>query len=166
MEFTLTTHTEDETIALGDMLGRLLRAGDCIALVGELGAGKTRFVRGVAQGLNIDPRLVNSPTYVIVNEYEPAESQAASTPLVHLDAYRLADGDDLSSLGWSSLEEVAGVVVVEWADRIASAIPPGAVWITIEHTAEPDGSPSRRLVITGYGSWDKRLRSMRPSDSP
>ncbi len=166
MEFTLTTHTEDETIALGDMLGRLLGAGDCVALVGELGAGKTRFVRGVAQGLSIDPRLVNSPTYVIVNEYEPAESQAASPPLVHLDAYRLSHSDDLSSLGWSSLEEIVGVVVVEWADRIASAIPPGAVWITLEHTAEPDGSPSRRLIFTGDESWDERLHAMKPSDTP
>jgi tRNA threonylcarbamoyladenosine biosynthesis protein TsaE len=165
MQFALTTHTEDETIALGDTLGRLLRAGDCVALVGELGAGKTRFVRGVAQGLSIDPRLVNSPTYVIVNEYEPA-SHSAAAPLVHLDAYRLSHGDDLSSLGWSSLEDSEAVVIVEWADRIADAIPPGAVWLTIEHTAELDGSSGRRLVITGDGSWDARLRAMRPSDSP
>lgn len=163
MEFERFTHNETETMALGEALGRTLRAGDVMALVGELGAGKTRFVRGVAQGLGVDPRQVNSPTYVIVNEYERADSASDAPPLVHIDAYRLSSDDDLRLLGLDDFTNSDAVMVIEWADRIAGAIPAGALWISIEHARapapEPDNVTARRLTFHG-DAWAERLASL------
>ncbi len=108
----------EETIAQARQLARRLGAGDCVALDGELGAGKTVFVRGLAQGLGLaDERLVSSPTYVLVHEYP------TDPPLYHLDLYRMSEpGMELADLG---LEEMLaeGIVVVEWAARAGGALP-------------------------------------------
>lgn len=138
------TRSESETIELARVLARSLRPGDVVALHGDLGAGKTRFVRGLAEGLGIDPSLVNSPTYVLVHEHG-AGSRAI--PLIHVDAYRLTTDDDLETLDWERLiEPGAGhVLVIEWAERI----PPGSLpdehfAIAIVHA----GDNSRRISIT------------------
>ena len=113
-----------------------------VALFGELGAGKTRFVRGLAAGLGIDPALVSSPTFVLVNEY-PAGMRGVG--LVHVDAYRLSPGDDLLALDWERLVSGEGhVLVIEWADRLGSGVlPERRVDVTMEHA----GADRRRVVI-------------------
>ncbi len=117
------------------MLGRKLAvglgAGSCIALVGNLGAGKTALVRGLADGLGAEVQMVSSPTYVLVQEYP-----ARDTTLFHLDLYRMADAEaELEELG---MEEMlaGGVVVIEWADRACDALPLGRTEIVIDITGE------------------------------
>ena len=92
MELALTTHAEEATIALGEALGRALLPGDIIALHGELGAGKTRLVRGIAAGAGADPSRVSSPTFVVMQEYSCATGHALAT-LVHADQVVLGRGD-------------------------------------------------------------------------
>jgi tRNA threonylcarbamoyladenosine biosynthesis protein TsaE len=118
-----------ETVALGRALGRVLRAGDFVALTGPLGAGKTHFVKGLADGLEVpDDEPVVSPTFVLIREYR------GRLKLYHLDAYRLHGPGELLSLGLDELiAEPAAVTALEWADRVADAVPPNACWIGLEH---------------------------------
>jgi tRNA threonylcarbamoyladenosine biosynthesis protein TsaE len=117
-EFEITTNSTEETFALGKRLGRLLGAGDVIALSGPLGAGKTYLVKGIALGLGVaDSRGVRSPTFVLVNEY------TGRVKLYHVDAYRLAGASELDALGASEFMSSGGVTVVEWADRVEAALP-------------------------------------------
>lgn len=115
---------EDRTVELGRRLASLLVAGDVVALEGPLGTGKTRVVRGIAEGLGLGVE-VTSPTFSVVHEY------GGDPPLSHVDAYRLADGDEFLSLGASELWE-DGVVVIEWASRVADVLPPETLWISGE----------------------------------
>jgi len=149
-----TTSDEEQTIALGAALGRMLRPGDVVALHGELGAGKTRFVRGVATGLGHDPAHVSSPTYVLLHEY--TDSARESAPLIHIDAYRLNDPDDLESLGWDVAVEGGAVVVIEWAERVESALPAHAIHIRIDHI----GAHERRIRIDAPALWRERLEAL------
>jgi tRNA threonylcarbamoyladenosine biosynthesis protein TsaE len=130
----LVSDREERTIALGERLARMLKPGDVVALHGELGAGKTRFVRGLARGLGIDPSRVHSPTFVLVNMYGAATGPA----LVHVDAYRLRGGEELAPLGWDRLLDGSNIVVVEWAERIERELPKPASRfdVTIEHAGE------------------------------
>lgn len=112
----------DATDALGHALGSLLRAGDTLALSGDLGAGKTTLARSIARARGIDPALVSSPTFVIVNQYPAA--RPGDAPVVHADAYRLASPDDLESLGWDRLADGHALLLVEWPERIADALDP------------------------------------------
>ena len=161
ISITLDSRTERETIALGEALGARLKPGDVVALFGELGAGKTRLVRGIAAGMGIDAAAVSSPTYVLVQEYAPVEGDGPL--LVHLDAYRLSSADWLASIGWDSLRDSAAVVVIEWADRVAAALPTEALAITIEHAEHGRDAGSRRVLISGDSSWDERLRGLESS---
>lgn len=160
---TFRTTSEDETIALGIALGRLLRSGDVLGLDGELGAGKTRLVRGIAEGLSLEPAQVSSPTYVLIHEYtlplgaaagESGTSRFVETPLYHVDAYRLSGPDDLDSLGWERVMEGFGVVVIEWFERIADGLreEPSLGRMRIQH--EPDSG--RRLDLLAPASWTLR----------
>lgn len=135
----LELHSPAEMIALGAALGRVATAGDVFALNGPLGAGKTHLVKGLAQGLGVPPdEPVVSPTFVLMREY------TGRLKLVHLDAYRLGSGDELRAIGWDELLESPGVVVaIEWAERVADAIPPLAVRIELAH----GGGDLRRAVI-------------------
>lgn len=146
--------SEAETIALGEAIGRALRSGDVVAIVGELGAGKTRLVRGIAIGLRIDPKMVSSPTYALVHEYKPIDADAPI--LVHVDAYRLQGADDLASLGWRRAQDDHAVVVIEWADRVADDLPAETLWVTLEHS----GGDGRSIVLAGEESWIDRLSEL------
>jgi tRNA threonylcarbamoyladenosine biosynthesis protein TsaE len=117
------THGEAETIALARSLGVQLPPGTTILLYGDLGAGKTAFVRGLAEGLGADPNEVSSPTFTLIQEY------AGRTRLFHADLYRLspAEADDL---GLDELAGGEGVLAIEWADRLARPIP-GALAVRI-----------------------------------
>jgi len=155
MRIERISESEAQTIALGAAIGRSLGAGDVVAIVGELGAGKTRFVRGVAQGLQVNPDLVCSPTYALVNEY-PSDGPERP-PLVHVDAYRLTGADGLASLGWSSVQDFEAIVAIEWADRIAGEMPDETLWITLEHRGGEAGDTRRNVLISGLALWNDRL---------
>jgi len=117
-EETFTTSSPSATAELGREIARRLRTGDCVALTGNLGAGKTALVRGIAAGLGLaDGRMVSSPTYVLVQEYP------ADVPVYHLDLYRMTSPQ--AELGELGLEEMLadGVVLIEWAERADAALP-------------------------------------------
>ena len=136
----ITTHSADETQALGQKLASRLAPGDVIAYFGDLVAGKTAFTRGLAQGLGItDP--VTSPTYTIVNEY-----LSGRIPLFHFDMYRLSSSDELFDIGWEDYLSRGGVCAVEWSENVEDALQ-DAIRVTIEKDAdEPD---TRHITITG-----------------
>jgi tRNA threonylcarbamoyladenosine biosynthesis protein TsaE len=130
------------TVAFGRGLGARLFPGAVVALIGPLGAGKTQLVRAVAEGLEIaDSRVVNSPTFVLIQEY------VARLPIYHFDAYRLANSAELFDLGVHEYFEGQGVCLVEWADRVEDCLPPEHLRVTIEIT----GPTSRRLRAEGRG---------------
>jgi tRNA threonylcarbamoyladenosine biosynthesis protein TsaE len=123
--------------AVGADLARSLAPGDVVALEGDLGAGKTQFVRGLLRGLGGDPRLVSSPTYVLLNVYP-----GGRLTLFHLDAYRTAGADDLAGIGFDELLDQGGVVAVEWPSRVGELLPARRYTVTL--TAIGEG----RRVIT------------------
>lgn len=142
----------ETTLAIGAAVARLARAGDVIALNGELGAGKTQFVRGLADGLGIGRQSVSSPTFVLAQEYD------AATPgglrLVHIDAYRL-DGDlDAESIGLDGGEDLGegAVVAVEWAERLGDVLGNDRLVVAIEH----EEADTRRIAVSALGSWAQR----------
>jgi tRNA threonylcarbamoyladenosine biosynthesis protein TsaE len=107
----MITQSEDETAAAGEQLARTLEAGDVVLLYGDLGAGKTAFVRGMARGLGADPDEVSSPTFTLVQQYT-----GAGPTLYHVDLYRL-DPDEIDDLGLDDLVSGDDIVAIEWADR-------------------------------------------------
>lgn len=130
------------TQAFGRRLGQRLWPGTVIALVGELGAGKTHLARAIAEGLNIaDSRIVTSPTFVLVQEY------SARLPIYHFDAYRLKAEAEFADLGVHEYFESGGVCLIEWADRVPGCLPAEHLRITLVTT----GETARRALIEGTG---------------
>ena len=109
--------SQEETIKLGSRLAHVLKSGDIICLFGELGSGKTTFTKGIAKGLKIDEKTVNSPTFVLMNEYE------GRVPLFHFDLYRIEKADEVLGLGYEEFFYDQGVSVIEWADRLGTLLP-------------------------------------------
>jgi tRNA threonylcarbamoyladenosine biosynthesis protein TsaE len=147
MAIELRSETADDTRAIGQALADLFRAGDAAILTGELGAGKTTLVQGVALGLRSeDP--VASPTFTLVREY-----RIERITLVHADVYRLDRVQDVVDLGLSEMLE-EGVLVVEWGDAVESLLPPDH--LVVELTV-PGVGDERRLAIRAVGSeWNPR----------
>ncbi len=129
----------DDTARLGGLIARLVRPGDVVLLVGELGAGKTTLVRAAASSLGVDPAAVSSPTFTLMHEYAPPGGPV----IVHADAYRLSGDDqtELELLGWDQTADA--VVFVEWGDRIAPLIDRPTAVLTLRH--EDDHARSGRL---------------------
>ena len=149
--FVYKATDEQATLALGRALAEVLPAGTTVALCGTLGAGKTRLVQAVAEGLGVDRQQVVSPTFVLVHEYQ------GRRPLYHLDAYRLRDEDEFFELGPDEYFESEGITLVEWADRVADCLPVEHVKIHIEVT----GSHARRFTISTTGaSYDEVPRRL------
>lgn len=132
------TKSPEETERLGERLGRTLHGGEVIAYLGDLGAGKTAFTRGLARGLDI-PMRVTSPTYTIVNEYT-----GGRLPLFHFDMYRLGSSDELFDIGWEDYLLRGGVCAVEWSENVRDAME-NAVTVAIEKTDDE----TRRITIEG-----------------
>ncbi|NPU84577.1 MAG: tRNA (adenosine(37)-N6)-threonylcarbamoyltransferase complex ATPase subunit type 1 TsaE [Syntrophaceae bacterium] len=134
----LETKNADVTRALGRLLGTVLKAGDVVALTGELGAGKTCLTQGIAEGLGISGEYrITSPTFTLVNEYP------GRLTLYHVDVYRLAGQADLYDLGFDEFSEGRGVVVIEWAEKIRESVPEGALWIFLSYVDDA----TRRIEI-------------------
>ena len=121
---TFNSHSEEETRAMAARLAATLAPGAVLLLSGDLGAGKTAFVRGLAEGLGVDPGEVTSPTFTLVHEY-----RGGRLPLIHVDLYRL-DSADLDEIGLDTDLALTGVVAVEWSERLSRSLP-GAVIIQI-----------------------------------
>jgi tRNA threonylcarbamoyladenosine biosynthesis protein TsaE len=154
----ILTGSPEETINVGRALADWLREGDVVLLHGDLGAGKTTLVKGIAMGFRIDA-VVSSPTFSLVNEYD-AGLAAPVTRLHHLDLYRLRGEDDLASIGFEDyLAPFDGITLVEWPERAASVLP--EIYLLIE--IESVGSDRRRLRIVPIPSdaWATRVESLR-----
>ena len=129
----------EQTEAIAGEFARSLQPGACIALDGDLGAGKTQFVRGMIIGLGGDGRAVSSPTYVLLHVYS-----LPKITLYHLDAYRVQGADDFEQIGFEELLDERGIVVVEWPSRVARLMPPATISVSIETLAET----ARRISIS------------------
>jgi tRNA threonylcarbamoyladenosine biosynthesis protein TsaE len=136
------SHSVAETEAIAAQWAGALVAGQCVALDGELGAGKTQFVRGLAMGLGANPRMVSSPTFVLLNIYPGGRLK-----LFHLDAYRARGAEDLESIGFTELLEQGGIVVVEWASRVKALLPADHLKVEIEMA----GAMTRRISLPDAG---------------
>jgi len=134
------TNSERETEELGAKLARELPDGSVVAFYGELGSGKTAFVRGMARGMGIDA-LVNSPTFTIVNEYVGARS------LFHFDMYRLGGADELYDIGWEDYLARNGVCAVEWSENVEDAFEGDEVVITFRKLDDT----TREITVEGGG---------------
>lgn len=137
----VSTASAEETFALGERLGALLRSGDFVGLTGELGAGKTVFARGVAQGAGADVSEVSSPTFAIVQTY------AGRVALHHADLYRIATARELEGTGFFDLRDEGGAALVEWIDRVPEAAPPD--WLELRLSAP--GELERRIEAVAHG---------------
>lgn len=146
-----TTHAAGETHALGERVGRVLQAGDLVVLDGELGTGKTVFAKGIAVALGVDEPVV-SPTFTVVREYD------APTPLVHIDVYRLDHVQELHDLGVDDLLGGDAVTVVEWGERVGSALPVDRLRV---HLAPGDADDDRVVTLESSGTtWTDRADAL------
>jgi tRNA threonylcarbamoyladenosine biosynthesis protein TsaE len=138
----IVTRSREETEALGERIGRAAQADDVLALWGELGAGKTALVRGLARGLGIPQDEVTSPTFVIVHEHHEGR-----LPLYHVDLYRIAPADARTT-GWEEGLAAGGVTAIEWPDRVAPELPEDRLDVRIEHAGSAD---ERRVRLEPTG---------------
>ncbi len=132
------TNSDKETEAIGEQFGRTVADGTVVAMYGDLGAGKTAFVRGMARGMGIDER-VSSPTFTIVNEY------LGDRTLIHFDMYRLGSADELFDIGWEDYLARGAVCAVEWSENVEEAFYGDEIRLTIEKTSDT----SRKITIEG-----------------
>jgi tRNA threonylcarbamoyladenosine biosynthesis protein TsaE len=121
---TIISNSPEETEAAGRRLALTLRKGAVVALIGDLGAGKTHFTKGLVEALGGDSAGVTSPTFTLVHEY-----REGSLPVFHFDFYRLEEASELRNTGWEEYLLEDGVVVVEWAERFPSVLPEGTVYV-------------------------------------
>ncbi|HET7644933.1 MAG TPA: tRNA (adenosine(37)-N6)-threonylcarbamoyltransferase complex ATPase subunit type 1 TsaE [Candidatus Limnocylindria bacterium] len=143
-----STTGPEQTRALGRALGRAAVPGTVLALIGELGAGKTQLAKGVAEGLGVRS-VVNSPTFVLMNEH------AGRLRLYHVDAYRLGDPEEAIAAGLLDDRQAAGVAVVEWADRLEGWLPDGRLEISLD--ADGPDPEHRRISWRAFGDQHRRL---------
>lgn len=139
-----TTHSADETIALGEKIGEKLSKGDVIAFKGDLGSGKTTITRGISMGLGLGDN-VTSPTFSLVNEYRGKEKS-----LIHFDMYRISNPDDVEFTGfWDYLEEGC-ILAVEWSENISDVIPKSSIIISFKRIDDN----TREIEISGDERFD------------
>ncbi|QER42804.1 tRNA (adenosine(37)-N6)-threonylcarbamoyltransferase complex ATPase subunit type 1 TsaE [Thermodesulfobacterium sp. TA1] len=146
MEISFITENEEETIELARRLSKVLKPGDLILLYGDLGCGKTTFVKGITEGLLVDPDIyVTSPTFSLINVYE------GKYTIYHVDLYRL-DHIELEELGLHEfLNE--GIVIIEWADRLTEPLKEDFLEVYFEYL----DLSKRKLTFIGYGEWQDLL---------
>lgn len=142
-QFSFTAQNEDDTRRLGAALADVMSEGTTIALIGTLGAGKTRLVQAIALGLGVPPGTVVSPTFVLCQEYYGRRT------LYHMDAYRLKDDDEFIQLGSEEYFESDGITIVEWADRVIDCLPPDRLEVHIEVA----GETTRRFDVVALGKF-------------
>ncbi len=151
-KFSFRSASAGETVRFGERLGGLLAPGDVIALVGELGAGKTTLVKGIVRGLGVtDSRSVKSPTFALVHRYD------GRIPVYHFDAYRLEDAREMLDIGSDEMIYGEGVSLVEWADRAPECLPEEYLEITLIPVSEGE----RTLEMRCHGErYEEILRNI------
>ena len=151
---TLARHTQDEqeTIALGRRLGELLRPGDIIALTGELGAGKTTFVKGIALGLDVRTEIT-SPTFTLAHEHR------GRMPLYHVDLYRIESHDLVADLGLDEYLYGEGVTVIEWSERMGASLPETALFIRLSAADDTDRDIE---FSSSFDRWAQAIEELSP----
>lgn len=137
----ILSKSEKQTIALGEKLAKSLKRGDIVCLQGDLGSGKTTFVKGLAKGLKASPAKVNSPTFVLLNIYQ------GKWPIYHFDLYRLEKAQDIASTGCDEFFYDDGVAVVEWAEKLGALIPKKYIQVKFLH----EGEGRRAITISRQG---------------
>lgn len=137
----VTSRSEAETMAIGKALAQDLAAGDVVALKGDLGTGKTHFVKGMAPVFGIKKTAVHSPTFSLINEY------GGTPPLYHFDCYRMESVKEALEIGVEEYLYGAGVCVIEWPERIDPLLPPHCIWVELETT----GKTQRQFKIKKKG---------------
>lgn len=136
------THSPEETQEIGVWIGAQLSPGDVVALIGDLGAGKTCLTQGIAQGVGVyRDQTVNSPSYILINEYE------GKIPIYHIDLYRLERLEDIVALGLEDYFGGDGICVIEWADRMGELLPESHIQVTI--TAEDEFTRTIEVAHVG-----------------
>lgn len=130
-DLDIVSHGADQTRRLGEHLGRSLQPGDLLLLEGDFGSGKTTFTQGVAQGLGIDARYVNSPTFTLINEYD-----SGRVHLAHIDLYRLEGDEQVATLGLDDYLAGEGVTVIEWPLGAAAWLPDEYMLVRFSHLSE------------------------------
>ena len=143
---TIITNSVAETENAGEALGAALRNGTVVCMYGDLGAGKTAFVRGLAKALGLQGP-VTSPTFTIVNEY------TGERPLFHFDMYRLSSSDELFDIGWEDYLTREGICAVEWSENVQDAFYGDEVRVVITKLSDD----SRRIEITGHDKENNKL---------
>ena len=140
-----------ETIRIGRHIGGLLLRGDVIGLIGELGVGKTQFIKGLAAGVGVgNPTYVSSPSFTLINEY------TGRTPFYHIDLFRLNAEKEAEELGLEEYLNGDGVTAIEWADKIPSLLPKELLWIQMSYS----GKQTRSIEIVGKGKrYEELLKS-------
>src|SRR5947209_564968 len=127
----IVSHGAEQTRRLGAHLGAVARRGDVILLEGEFGSGKTTFTQGIARGLGLDAHYVNSPTFMLINEYRGGRQR-----LYHIDLYRLEDEEQVATLGLDDYFDGSGITVIEWPDQAAPWLPSERLTIKFGHLNE------------------------------
>ena len=139
MEFN--TKSPKDTIDVGKKIGKLLKEGDVVALIGDLGAGKTVISKGLCSGLGVEEDYITSPTYTIINQYD------GKIPVYHIDLYRLKNSSELYNLGWDEYIYGHGTCIIEWADKAGEMLPEEYLTINIEVT----GKNNRKITLQAKG---------------
>lgn len=146
--FCVISNSPEETERAGELLGSLARPGDFVSLIGDLGAGKTCFARGVARGVGVDPTTpVTSPTFTLLNIHQ------GRIPLYHFDLYRLTGDGDLQDLGFADYFDGDGLCLVEWAERLQAELPFERLEIVFRHEDES----IRQLEFSAFGVRHLRI---------
>jgi tRNA threonylcarbamoyladenosine biosynthesis protein TsaE len=155
MELALRAETAEDTRGVGEALAPLLRARDVVVLTGELGAGKTTFVQGLAAGLGAEEHVA-SPTFTLVREYV-----SGRLPVAHVDVYRLERQQDVVDLALDELEDGEAVLVVEWGDAVEELLAPDRVRFELSPEDPTGASEARAIAVTTQGpAWDVRARAL------
>jgi tRNA threonylcarbamoyladenosine biosynthesis protein TsaE len=153
-EWSWVSPSPEHSLQAGEALGRLLRPGDFLALFGELGSGKTLFVRGVAAGLGCAPEQVHSPSFTLVNEYACGDAGAGpGRRLAHIDLFRIRSEDEVPGIGWDEYVGSRYVVAVEWAERASGFLPQDHLRVRLE----AKGSDRRRVCVEATGPRAARV---------
>ncbi len=142
----LSSNSPEHTLRLGERLGRALEAGSVVALIGELGSGKTLFTQGIAKGLGVGPdEYVSSPSFAIINQYR------GRIPVFHVDTYRLRNESEMIALGYEDYFDPAGVTIIEWADKVERLLPEKSIRIRFAIT----GREAREIEVELSGEWSE-----------
>ena len=147
----LISDSREQTLEMGRLIGAILERGDVVALIGELGSGKTCFTQGLAKGLGVEENVpVVSPTFTLINEYP------GKIPLIHLDVYRLSGPRDLEDMGYEEYFEGGGIIVIEWAEKIRDILPAKTLFISMRYIDEN----TREMILEGPGEKIRKLEEL------